>query len=352
MNQLNEYLQKIKPLDQVAMDKAKKRLDNLTKPLGSLGRLEELIIKTAGIKGEVFPDISKKAVVIMCSDNGVVDEGISQSGREITAMVTKNFTRGITGINVFSALSGAELVIVDIGVEEELLCEGILNKKIRNGTSNMAIGPAMSREEALRAVLTGIEIMAELKNRGFGLVATGEMGIGNTTTSSAVACVLTGQPHNIMVGRGAGLSNDGLARKKAVVEKAICVNKPNPEDAIDVLSKVGGFDIAGLAGCFIGGAVYGIPVIIDGFISAVAALAAVRISSAVKDYIFPSHGSAEPGSSFVMKELGFKPYLELSMRLGEGTGAVLAFYLFDAAYKAFTCMGTFADADIEQYKPL
>lgn len=346
-----ETLNNINILDEGAMIQAKARLDNLTKPLGSLGRLEEIVVQIAGITGESMPKVDKKLVIVMCADNGVVDEGVTQVGKEVTAAVTRNFAKGITGINVLSKHAGAELMVVDIGVDSDIDCDTILNKKVRNCTSNIAKGPAMTRDEALQAIQTGIDIVKGLKDKGINLIGTGEMGIGNTTTSSAIATVLARCEAEYMVGRGAGLSDDGLNKKLSVVKKAIEVNSPNPEDGLDVLMKLGGFDIAGLVGCFIGAAAYRIPILIDGFISAAAALVAITIEPKIKAFILPSHGSAEPGSQKIMEVLGFEPMLNLGMRLGEGTGAALAFHIIDAALAAYTQMGTFEDATIDQYVP-
>jgi len=347
-----DALAKIKGLNEELMNKAQKRLDSLTKPLGSLGRLEYIARRIVGITGEMFPKVDNKAVIIMCSDNGVVEEGVSQTSKDVTSSVTRNFMKGITGINVLSRHAGSSIVVVDIGVDDDLNVDGILNRKIRKGTWNIAKGPAMTREEAVKAIEVGIETVRELKEKGVNLLGTGEMGIGNTTTSSAVAAVLTGGEVEGLVGRGAGLSTEGLKNKINVVKRAIKINNPDPKDPVDVLAKLGGFDIAGLAGCFIGAAVYRVPILIDGFISSVAALIAVRIKPEVRDYIFPSHSSAEPGSKSVMEALGLEPMLNLGMRLGEGTGAALAFHIVDAAIAAYTHMGTFDDANIEQYVPL
>jgi nicotinate-nucleotide--dimethylbenzimidazole phosphoribosyltransferase len=350
---LNEALEMIRGLDTKAMDYVQERLDSLTKPLGSLGVLEEIVKQLAGISGNTYPVVDRKTVIIMCSDNGVVDEGVSQAPKSVTSSITRNFTRGITGVGVLSAHAGAEIVVVDIGVDDDLNYEeGIINRKIRKGTWNIAQGPAMTREEALKAIETGIEMVLEQKNRGVNLLATGEMGIGNTTTSSAVAAVLTGTTPDAVVGRGAGLTSEGVNNKVRVVQKAIECNKPDPADAVDVLAKVGGFDIAGLAGCFIGAAACRLPILIDGFISSAAALAAVKIKPEARNFIFPSHSSAEPGSKRLMEALGLEPMLNLRMRLGEGTGAALAFHIMDAAVAAYTRMGTFADVQIDQYVPL
>jgi len=249
-------------------------------------------------------------------------------------------------------MTNTELVVVDIGVDEQFDCEKIIDRKIRRGTDNIAKGPAMSRAEAIRAIETGIEIVSDLHRKGINLLGTGEMGIGNTTTSSAVATVLTEKPLKMLVGRGSGLTDEGLNNKIEVIRRAIEVNKPDAEDPIDVLAKLGGFDIAGLTGCFIAAAALRIPILIDGFISSVAALIAVKMKPEIKDYIIASHGSAEPGNRIVLDEMGLEPLLMLGMRLGEGSGAAVAFNIIDAAFTAYDRMGTFDDAKIEQYKPL
>lgn len=349
---LQKTLDEIGGLYTGMMVKAQARLDSLTKPLGSLGRLEDIARQIVGITGDLFPKVDKKTVVIMCADNGVVEEGVSSCPKSVTSAVTQNFVKGITGINVFTKHTGADIVVVDMGVDDDIDCPGVLNRKIRKGTWNIAKGPAMTREEAVKAIETGISVVKELKEKGINLLGTGEMGVGNTTTSSAIASVLSNTSVECMVGKGAGLTKEGLYSKIGVVKKAIEVNKPDPADPIDVLAKLGGFDIAGLTGCFIGAAACRIPILIDGFISSAAALTAVKIEPGVKDFIFPSHGSAEPGSKKIMEALGLEPMLNLGMRLGEGTGAALAFHIIDAAMTAYTCMGTFGDAEIDQYEPL
>ena len=346
---LRETLECIGDLDEKLVDKAKKRLDSLTKPLGSLGKLEKLVQQIVGIRGQLFPNVHKKTVIIMCADNGVVEERVSSCPKSVTASVTRNFLKGITGINVFTKFVNADIVVVDIGVDDEIECEGILNRKIRRGTWNIAKGPAMTREEGVKAIETGISIVRDLKDKGVELLGTGEMGIGNTTTSSAVSVVLTKSKPEEMVGYGSGLSFEGFRNKVEVVKKAIQLNKPDADDVLDVISKVGGFDLAGLTGCFIGAAAYRIPIVIDGFISATAALAAVKLEPKVKNFIISSHASAEPGSKKVMEALKLKPMLDLGMRLGEGTGAALAFNIIECALYAYKNMGTFEDANIKQY---
>lgn len=349
---LKSALDKIRGLDESAQSAAQIRLDSLTKPLGSLGRLEDIVRQVAGITGNVRPCVNKKSIVIMCADNGVVEEGVSSCPKSVTASVTQNFTRGITGVCVLGANAGADIVVVDVGVDAELRSDGILDRKIRRGTWNIAKGPAMTREEAVKGIETGISIVNELSKKGVQLFGTGEMGIGNTTTSSAMAAVLTGEPIETLVGRGSGLTDEGLYNKINVIRRAIEVNKPDASDPLDVLSKLGGFDIAGLTGCFIGAAANRIPILIDGFIASVAALAAVRMKPEIRQFLIASHGSAEPGSKAVLREIGLEPLLMLGMRLGEGSGAAVAFHIIDAAFAAYDGMGTFDDALIEQYKPL
>lgn len=345
-------LKEIGGLDAGIMEKVQVRLDSLSKPLGSLGKLEDIIRQLAGISGELFPRVDKKSIIIMCADNGVEAEGVSSCPKSVTSAVTQNFTRGITTVNAFARHTGSDIVVVDVGVDDDICCEGVLDRKIRKGTWNIAEGPAMTREEAITAIETGIEIVRDLKSKGYNLLGTGEMGVANTTTSSAIAAFLTNGNVDFMVGRGAGLTSEAFSHKINVVRKAIAVNNPDAEDGVDVLAKLGGFDIAGLTGCFIGAAACRIPILIDGFISAAAALIAIKIKPEVKNFIFPSHGSAEPGSKMIMEAIGLEPVIQLKMRVGEGTGAALAFHLIDAGVTAYTEMGTFDDAAIEQYVPL
>jgi nicotinate-nucleotide--dimethylbenzimidazole phosphoribosyltransferase len=345
-------LAKISSEDKDIVKAVQARLDSLTKPLGSLGRLEDIVKQVAAITGKIRPRVDKKAIIIMCADNGVVEEGVSSCPKHVTASVTENFTRGITGVCVLSAHAGAEIVVVDIGVDAKLNAKGIVDKKIRRGTDNIAKGPAMSRAEAIKAIETGIEIVFELSDKGYNMFGTGEMGIGNTTTSSAMACVLTNKPLKEVVGRGSGLSNEAYANKINIIAKAIEINKADPNDPLDVLSKLGGFDIAGLVGCYIGAAARRVPILIDGFIAAVAALVAVRLRPKIKEYLIASHGSAEPGSKAILEAIGIEPLLNLGMRLGEGSGAAVAFHIVDAAFEAYNKMGTFEDARIKQYEPL
>lgn len=328
------------------------RWDSIAKPLGSLGALEEAVIRIAGMTGSADVDISKRAVVVMCADNGVVAQGVTQTGQEVTAIVAENMSTGDTSVCAMARSAGAEVVPVDIGTAVPLTGARIVQRCVRRGTADMTRGPAMSREEAVQAVLTGVETARELCAGGVHLLATGEMGIGNTTTSSAVAAVLLGQEPVVMTGRGAGLSDAGLQKKIHAIETAVAVNRPDPADVLDVLHKVGGLDIAGLAGVFLGGALCHTPVLVDGFISSVAALVAARLCPACKDYMLGSHASEEPASRLVLSELGLRPFLYAGMRLGEGTGAVAVMPLLDMGLAVYREMATFEDTNIEAYQPL
>lgn len=346
MNLLEKTLSGIKPayIDSKAL--AKERLDSLVKPLGSLGKLEETAIKLSGITGSLFNPMEKKCVIIMSSDNGIVEEGVSSSPQYVTASQTINFVKGIAGISVLAKQSKADIKVIDIGINADISYPGLINKKIRKGTWNMAKGPAMSYDEAIKSMETGIEIVAELAGEGYSLLGTGEMGIGNTSTSSALVMVLAGCDTEAAVGKGAGLTEDDFARKKEIIKRSISINKPERNNPIDVLSKVGGFDIGGMAGCFIGAAYYRIPILVDGFISAASALLACKLNPLISDFIFPSHCSAEPGFKEIMKELGITPFLNLDMRLGEGTGTALAFNILEAANAIAVNMATFEEASI------
>lgn len=349
---LKEALAAVRPVDRAAMARAQARWDSIAKPLGSLGLLEDAVVRIAGITGSPDLDLSRRAVVVMCADNGVVEEGVTQTGQEVTAVVTENMSAGITSVCRMARLAGADVVPVDIGVAQPVSGPRILQKNIRRGTANMARGPAMTREEAVQAVLTGLELARELAGRGYTLLATGEMGIGNTTTASAVASVLLDRPPAEVTGRGAGLSDEGLSRKIRAIESAIAVNRPDPADPLDVLAKVGGLDLAGLAGVFLGGAVCRVPVLVDGFISAVAALIARRICPDAAGYLLGSHASAEPAGRMVMEALELKPFLYAGMRLGEGTGAVAVMPLLDMGLAVYREMSTFDEIEIEAYQPL
>ena len=349
LSQLNT---RIGPLDKNAMAEAQRRWDSIAHPLNSLGMLERDIIRIAGITGDPNVDLSKKAVVAMCADNGVVAEGVTQTGQEVTAIVTENMSKGDTSVCCMARIAGAEVIPVDIGVARPVTGENIRQCCVRRGTANMTKGPAMSREEAAKAVMTGILLVEELKQVGFRLLATGEMGIGNTTTSSAIVSVLLGKDPAEVTGRGAGLTSEGLERKIQAIRTAIAVNQPDSADPLDVLHKVGGLDIAGLAGVFLGGAIHRVPVLVDGFISSAAALVAAAICPAAKDYMLASHASNEPAGRMVLETLGLTPFLHAGMCLGEGTGAVAVMPLLDMGAAVYREMCTFAATDIEAYEHL
>lgn len=346
---LEEAIEKIRPLNKEAMKKAKKRWSDIAIPLHSLGKLEDVIVQIAGITGSEKVDISKKALVIMCADNGVVEEGVTQSGQEVTKIVSENFLQKKATASILSRKFGADIYPVDIGIASDSV---LIDHKVMYGTKNLAKEPAMTREQAKKAVEVGIHMAEELKEKGYSILATGEMGIGNTTTSSAMACVFLREPVEKMTGRGAGLSSEGLKRKMQVIDDAIELHRPDSGDPLDVLSKVGGLDIAGMAGVFLGGAALGMPVVIDGFISGVAALTAMKICPEAADYMIASHVSKEPAAELILKALGKQAFLICDMRLGEGSGAITLFPILDAAAAVYDSMATFDDNEMEAYQPL
>lgn len=325
------------------MRAARDMLDAKLKPPGSLGRLEDIAVKLAGITGRTGVSIGKKTIMVMCADNGVTEEGVSSFPADISALVAETMLKGISGVSVLARHAGADLRVVDLGLFRGVNDARMLNRRIRAGTSNMANGPAMSREEAVRAIETGIETTISAIESGARILGTGEIGIGNTTTASAVVHAMTGEGLDSVVGRGAGLTDDGLRHKKEIIRRAMELNGPDPDDAVDVLSKVGGFDIAGLAGCYLAAASARTPIVIDGFIAGAAAVAACGIHPGARDFMFTSHASVEPGVAAVSRSLGLPPMLALDMRLGEGTGAALGFHVIEAAVKIMNEMGTFAD---------
>ncbi|MDF2890051.1 MAG: cobT [Clostridia bacterium] len=346
MELLNKTISGIKAADELAKSEAVRHMDSLIKPIGSLGTLEKIAVQLSGITGQRSNTFEKKCTIVMAADNGVHEEGVSSCPQEITAVQTINMTKGLTGICVLSQHAGAEVVIVDIGVKGDLNAGGIINKKISHGTRNMAKGPAMTREQAVKAFETGIEIVGELVSKGYKLFGTGEMGICNTSTSSAVLMALTDISVEQAVGKGAGLTDADYENKKRVIERALETNKPDSNDVLDVISKVGGYDIAGMAGCFLAAAYYRVPIVIDGFISTVAAFAAYKLNPLVKDYMFASHSSEEIGYKHAIQILGLEPMLNLHMRLGEGTGCPLAFNIIEASQAVVKNMATFEQGAI------
>ena len=347
---LEETMQRIRPVDAAAMAAAKQHWDGLGKPLGSLGRLEKALIQIAGIQRTGDVHIDRKALVIMCADNGVVEEGVTQCGQEVTATVAENFLDEKSCVAIMCRRAGTKICPVDIGMAVDT--PRVEKRKIAYGTKNMAKEPAMTREQAVAAIEVGIAKAEELHAQGYEILATGEMGIGNTTTSSAMTAVYLGLDVETVTGRGAGLSSHGLQRKIHAIKQAIAVNQPDPEDPLDVLAKVGGLDIAGMCGLFLGGAAQQMPVVMDGFISQVAALTAVRLVPECADYILASHVSEEPGANILLKALEKDAFLTCGMRLGEGSGAVALFPILDFASDIYHKMSTFVQADIVEYQPL
>lgn len=348
MELLKKVMEGIKPVDREMMREARERADNLTKPPGSLGDLEEIAVRLCGITGSITPDVGKKTVLVMAADNGVCNEGVAAYPQQVTALMAMGMAEGTAGVAVFARLVGADLKVFDLGMKEPVGKIGIINKRIRPGTANMAQGPAMTKGEAVQAIEIGIQAVFDAVDSGYRMVATGEVGIGNTTSASAVLAALEGIDPQETTGRGAGLDDAGLLGKIEVIRKAIAGNKPDPADVLDVISKVGGFDIAGMTGIYLGAAYRRIPVVIDGFISSVAALSAAKLNPLSLEYMFPSHLSAEKGGGPALDRLGLKPCLDLGMRLGEGSGAVLMFYIIEAAAAALVQMKTFEEAGIKK----
>lgn len=343
---LDHTIRHVRPLDADAMRLAEARQLQLTKPPKALGRLETLSIQLAGIQGREQPVIVDKAIAVMAADHGVVAEGVSAFPAEVTPAMVLNMVAGGAGINVIGRHVGARIVVTDLGVNADLSAAAIRHDKVRMGTANMAQGPAMTRDEAVRAIESGVRLVEEEMEKGLDIIATGEVGIGNTTAASAVIAALSGEPPARVTGRGTGITKEALADKVATIEKALSVNKPDVSDPVDVLAKVGGLDIAGMTGVFLGGAAHRIPVVMDGFISAAAALAAVRLCHECVDYILPSHVSIEIGHQVVLDELGLVPLFDLQMRLGEGTGAALSMSIIEASARILSEMATFESAGV------
>jgi nicotinate-nucleotide--dimethylbenzimidazole phosphoribosyltransferase len=349
MDLLTHTVQLIKPLDQQAMAAAKARQDQLTKPAGSLGKLEDLSIRLAGIQGKASPKIERKVMITMAGDHGVVDEKVGNWPREVTAQMVVNFLNGGAGINVLARQASARIIFVDMGIASDLQPDPqLVVKKAGYGTKNMCLGPAMTETQARQTVETGIEIMnTEVKN-GLDIVGTGDMGIGNTTASSAIFAVFSGKTVEEVTGRGTGLTDEQLSHKIDVIKRALSVNRPDASKPLDVLAKVGGFEIGGLAGVMLGAAAQHIPVVIDGFISGAAALVATALAPRLHEYIIAAHVSAEAGHSAMLEYMKLKPLLSLEMRLGEGTGAALGIIVAEAAARTLNEMATFAEAGVSE----
>jgi nicotinate-nucleotide--dimethylbenzimidazole phosphoribosyltransferase len=349
MEILNRTVEAIKPPDKAAMAKARARQDDLTKPTGSLGRLEELSVQLAGIQRIASPRIEQKAVITMAGDHGVLAENIGNWPQEVTAQMVENFLNGGAGINVLARLAGARIVFVDMGVASDLKPHPQLTvRKVGYSTANMCQGPAMTAKQAVQAIEAGIDIVNSEADKGLDIVGTGDMGIGNTTASAAICAAITGKPAADVTGRGTGISDGQLQHKIEVIEKALAINRPDVSKPLDVLAKVGGFEIAGLVGVILGAAARRIPVVIDGFISGAAALTATALAPQARDYLIAGHVSAESGHPIMLELLGLKPLLNLNMRLGEGTGAALGILLAEAAVRTLNEMATFAEAGVSE----
>lgn len=357
MKTLKEVINRIGDLDYDLMAKTQKRLDNLTKPQGSLGRLEELAKQIVGITGKKNPSLKNKVIITMAGDHGVTEEKVSAYPKEVTPQMVYNFMRGGAAINVLARQAGARIVVVDMGVAApiQIITDNIQDvnalfreRKVNLGTANFTKGPAMTRNEAITSIQKGIDIVEDEIKNGADIIGTGDMGIGNTTASAAVIAVLSKQSVEKITGRGTGIDDKTLAHKIAVIKKGIKVNKPNIKDPIDVLAKLGGFEIGGIAGVILGCAAGRIPVVIDGFISTAAALIAVRLKPEVRNFIIAGHCSYEKGHRITLDNMQLVPLLDLNMRLGEGTGAVLAMYLIDSSLRILNEMSTFDDAGVSK----
>lgn len=336
----------IQPLKETAMAQARARQASLAKPPCSLGRLEELSIQLAGITGKVQNTVETRRIVVFCADNGVCAEGVSSAPQSVTLAQTINLTRGITGASALANHFGDQLRVVDVGVLHDVPAQAVIPRKVACGTKNMVQEPAMTRLQAMQAIVSGIEQACVAKAEGVQLLGLGEMGIGNTTTSSAVLAALLGCDAELVTGRGGGLLEADFEHKKQVIRRALALHNPDKNDPIDVLSKVGGFDLCALCGAFLGAAAERLPVVIDGFIAAVAAVCAFRLCKTAREYMIPSHASCEPGFRLAMQELKLEPYLNLGLRLGEGSGCPLAFLTVEAACAVMNDMGTFEQASI------
>lgn len=346
-------IKKIKELDYILVQKTQERLDSLTKPLGSLGRLEELAKQVVGITRKENPLLKNKVIFTLAGDHGVTEEKISAYPKEVTAQMVYNFLKGGAGINVLARHIGARVIVVDMGVTEKIKSQkskikNFKDRKINLGTKNFTQGPAMSRAEAIKSIETGIKLVEEELSCGIDIIGTGDMGIGNTTASTAISAAIINKSLEELTGRGTGIDEVMLKNKIETIKMALKINKPDASDAIDVLSKVGGFEIGGLVGIILAGSAKGIPVVIDGFISGAASLLAYKLEPKIKHYVIPSHCSQERGHRIILNHLGLKPLLDLEMRLGEGTGACLGINLVEAAVKILTQMATFKEAAVSK----
>ena len=348
---LNDALKAIKPVDPEMMARAQARLDMLTKPRDSMGRLEEFARRMVAITGELRPSLDKKTIFTFAGDHGVADEGVSAFPKEVTRQMVMNFISGGAGINVLARHAGAAVVVVDMGVDFDFDdTPGLLKRKVVRGTGNIRKGPAMTRAEAIKCLEAGISLAYDYapSEGGVAIFGTGEMGIANTTPSSAIIAAFSGAPVETVTGRGTGINDAVFSHKVTVIEDALRVNSPDPKDPIDVLAKVGGAEIAGIAGLIIGAAAKRVPVVVDGFISTAGALIAYELAPCTKDYMFAAHKSVEQGHAVMLERIGLRPFVDLDLRLGEGTGAAIGISLIEAALRVYNEMATFGDAGVSE----
>ncbi|MEA3349854.1 MAG: nicotinate-nucleotide--dimethylbenzimidazole phosphoribosyltransferase [Chloroflexota bacterium] len=344
---LQDIISKVQPLDETAMEAARSRQNQLTKPPGSLGQLEAISIRMAGITGDAAPSIEYKVITTMAGDHGVVAEGVSAYPSEVTTQMVYNFLNGGAAINVLAQHIGARVVIVDMGVAADFGSHpDLIDKKIAPGSGNIARGPAMLRQQAIESIEAGIAVVEAELEKGLDILATGDMGIGNTTPSAAIAAALTGRAPKEIVGRGTGVDDEGLERKINAVQRALETNQPDADDAVDILAKIGGFEIGGLTGAILAAVAQRKPIVVDGFISTAAAMLAVKLAPQVREYLFSAHRSQERGHQIMLEWLELEPLLDLGLRLGEGTGAALAISLIEAACKILSDMATFSEAGV------
>lgn len=348
MDKYHETIENISPLSKINMHYAKKRLDNLIKPKDSLGKLEAICVQLAGITKSNYFDLDKKILIAYAADHGVYDEGVSTAPQETTYLQIPNFKKGLCAAGVLAKYFNSDILSIDIGINTDNKLKGVEHHKIRKGTSNIAKGAAMTREEALKSIETGIQLTEKCINNGYSLIGIGEMGISNTTPSSAIIALITGLSVEKVTGRGAGLNDDKLANKIAVINRALLINKPDKTDGIDILSKIGGFEIGGMVGSILACASNNVPIVIDGLISYAAALIAYTINPLCSNYLIASHKSGEPGSQSALEILNLSPMFDLNMKLGEGSGAVLAFNIIEAANQLYKKMATFDEVYIGQ----
>ena len=351
MRKIEKIIERIKPVDKKLMKETQKRLDNLTKPVGSLGRLEEFAQRIVAISRKTNPSLKNKVIFTFAADHGVAEEGVSAYPSEVTAQMVDNFLSGGAAINVLARHIGAKVVVVDMGVKTKLKIknEKLKMKKVNYGTRNMTRGSAMTKKEAIASILAGVEVFEEEnKKNSIDIIGIGEMGIGNSTAASAISAAITRAKVEDITGRGTGIDDLQLRNKIEVIKKALKVNRPDPTDAIDVLTKVGGYEIGGLTGLILAAAANRVPIVMDGFISTTAALIATELTPFVKDYLFAAHKSVEIGHNIILKRIGQEPVLDLRMRLGEGTGAALAINIIEAGVKILNQMATFSDAAVSE----